>query len=152
MLFTCGAASSLDEARRRILLDLSAADQSLAGRRVLIVDDDMRNIFALATVLEEHAMETRSADNGHDAIRILQEDSSIDIVLMDIMMPDLDGIETIRIIRSEPRLREVPIVAVTAKAMKGDREKCIEAGAWDYLAKPVDMEQLLSVLRNWLAV
>jgi CheY-like chemotaxis protein len=110
----------------------------------------MRNIFALATVLEEHAMETVSADNGHDAIRLLQTEPGIDIVLMDIMMPDLDGLETIRLIRSDARLREVPIVAVTAKAMKGDREKCIEAGAWDYLAKPVVTEQLLAVLRNWL--
>jgi CheY-like chemotaxis protein len=117
---------------------------------VLIVDDDMRNIFALATVLEEHAMNTISADNGHDAIRLLQTEPGIDIVLMDIMMPDLDGLETIRIIRSDERLREMPIVAVTAKAMKGDREKCIEAGAWDYLAKPVDTEALLAVLRNWL--
>ena len=135
-----------------MLAALSESDQSLADKRVLIVDDDMRNIFALATVLEEHAMLTSSADNGREAIRLLQTDSSIDIVLMDIMMPDMDGIETIRIIRSDPRLREVPIVAVTAKAMKGDREKCIEAGAWDYLAKPVDTEQLLSVLRNWLSV
>ncbi|MCI0357477.1 MAG: response regulator, partial [Planctomycetaceae bacterium] len=129
---------------------LYQSDQTLAGKRVLIVDDDMRNIFALATVLEERAMETIYADNGHDAIRMLQTESGIDIVLMDIMMPDLDGLETIRIIRGDARLREMPIVAVTAKAMKGDREKCIEAGAWDYLSKPVDTEQLLTVLRNWL--
>ena len=152
MLFTYANAAQLDDQRRRMLEALSQSDQSLADKRVLIVDDDMRNIFALATVLEEHSMLTSSADNGREAIRLLQSDSSIDIVLMDIMMPDMDGIETIRIIRSDPRLREVPIVAVTAKAMKGDREKCIEAGAWDYLAKPVDTEQLLSVLRNWLSV
>jgi signal transduction histidine kinase/HAMP domain-containing protein/CheY-like chemotaxis protein len=152
MLFINANAAQLDDERRQMLEALSESDRSLAGKRVLIVDDDMRNIFALSTVLEEHAMNTLSADNGRDAIRLLQSDSTIDIVLMDIMMPDLDGIETIRIIRSDPRLRELPIVAVTAKAMKGDREKCIEAGAWDYLAKPVDTEQLLSVLRNWLAV
>jgi CheY-like chemotaxis protein len=151
MLFTHRNIAQLDEDKRRMLQKLHESDQALAGRKVLVVDDDMRNIFALATVLEEHAMNTVSADNGRDAIRLLQTDPSIDIVLMDIMMPDMDGLETIRIIRSDgDRLRGMPIVAVTAKAMKGDREKCIEAGAWDYLAKPVDTEQLLAVLRNWL--
>ena len=134
----------------QMLIDLHDSDRILAGKKVLIVDDDMRNIFALATVLEEHAMETVSADNGHDAIRILQNETDIDIVLMDIMMPELDGMETIREIRRDARLKNLPIVAVTAKAMKGDREKCIEAGAWDYLSKPVDTEQLLAVLRAWL--
>ena len=105
---------------------------------MLIVDDDMRNIFALSTVLEEHDMEIVSADNGRDAIRILQEDPGVEIVLMDIMMPEMDGMETMREIRKIPQLKNLPIVAVTAKAMKGDREKCIEAGAWDYLSKPVD--------------
>jgi CheY-like chemotaxis protein len=122
----------------------------LSGRKVLIVDDDMRNIFALSTVLEEHDMVIRSADNGHDAIRILQEEPGIDIVLMDIMMPEMDGMETTREIRKIPDLKNLPIVAVTAKAMKGDREKCIEAGAWDYLSKPVDTEQMLAILRGWL--
>jgi HAMP domain-containing protein/signal transduction histidine kinase/CheY-like chemotaxis protein len=150
MLFTHRNVAQLGEDKRRMLERLHESDQVLAGKKVLIVDDDMRNIFALATVLEEHAMHTTSADNGHDAIRLLKSEPGIDIVLMDIMMPDMDGLETIRIIRSDDRLRELPIVAVTAKAMKGDREKCIEAGAWDYLAKPVDTEQLLAVLRNWL--
>jgi CheY-like chemotaxis protein len=150
MLFTHRNVAQLTEDKRRMLEALHESDQVLAGKKVLIVDDDMRNIFALATVLEEHAMHTISADNGHEAIRLLQSDPEIDIVLMDIMMPDLDGMETIRLIRSDERLREMPIVAVTAKAMKGDREKCIEAGAWDYLAKPVDTGQLLTVLRNWL--
>ncbi len=150
MLFTHRNVSQLTADKRGMLEALHASDQALAGKKVLIVDDDMRNIFALATVLEEHAMLTISADNGHDAIRLLQSESGIDIVLMDIMMPDLDGFETIRQIRSDASLREMPIVAVTAKAMKGDREKCIEAGAWDYLAKPVDTGQLLTVLRNWL--
>ena len=95
-------------------------------------------------------MRVVSADNGRDAIRILGEDSGIDIVLMDIMMPEMDGMETMREIRKIGHLKNLPIVAVTAKAMKGDREKCIEAGAWDYLAKPVDGEQMLSVLRAWL--
>ncbi len=117
---------------------------------MLIVDDDMRNIFALSTVLEEHDMAIVSADNGRDAIKILQQQEDIDIVLMDIMMPEMDGIDTMREIRKVERLKSLPIIAVTAKAMKGDREKCIEAGAWDYLSKPVDTEQMLSVLRAWL--
>jgi CheY-like chemotaxis protein len=150
LLFTHGSVSQLPDDKRQMLADLHDSDRILSGKKVLIVDDDMRNIFALATVLEEHAMQTISADNGHDAIRLLQTETGIDIVLMDIMMPELDGMETIREIRRDGRLKNLPIVAVTAKAMKGDREKCIEAGAWDYLSKPVDTEQLLAVLRAWL--
>ncbi len=145
------AIARLSDAKRKALLDLHQSDKTLAGRKVLVVDDDVRNIFALSTILEEHSMHVVSADNGHDAIRIVQEpDAAIDIVLMDIMMPEMDGMETMREIRKIARLKDLPIVAVTAKAMKGDREKCIEAGAWDYLAKPVDGEQMLSVLRAWL--
>jgi HAMP domain-containing protein/signal transduction histidine kinase/CheY-like chemotaxis protein len=140
----------MSEKKRQILLDLYQSDKPLAGRRVLIVDDDIRNIFALSTVLEEHEMDVVSADNGRDAIERLRQDSDIDIVLMDIMMPEMDGMETMREIRKISSLKELPIVAVTAKAMKGDREKCIEAGAWDYLAKPVDGNQMLAVLRAWL--
>jgi HAMP domain-containing protein/signal transduction histidine kinase/CheY-like chemotaxis protein len=136
--------------QRETIEELHGSEKLLADKKVLIVDDDMRNIFALAAVLEEQDMVIASADNGRAAIRTLQERLDIDIVLMDIMMPDMDGMETIREIRKMPQLRDLPIVAVTAKAMKGDREKCIEAGAWDYLAKPVDTEQLLSVLRAWL--
>jgi CheY-like chemotaxis protein len=150
MLFTHRTVRQLADDKRQMLIDLHDSDRILAAKKVLIVDDDMRNIFALATVLEEHAMETMSADNGRDAIRILQTEPGIDIVLMDIMMPEMDGMETIRQIRRDPKLKNLPIVAVTAKAMKGDREKCIEAGAWDYLSKPVDTEQLLAVLRAWL--
>jgi CheY-like chemotaxis protein len=140
----------LPEAQRRLLAGLHNSDEVLTGKRVLIVDDDMRNIFALSTVLEEHDMAIVSADNGRDAIKILQQQEDIDIVLMDIMMPEMDGIDTMRDIRKIGRLKSLPIIAVTAKAMKGDREKCIEAGAWDYLSKPVDTEQMLSVLRSWL--
>jgi CheY-like chemotaxis protein len=122
----------------------------LPGKKVLIVDDDMRNIFALSSVLEEHDMVIVSADNGRDAIKMLQAQPDIDIVLMDIMMPEMDGIDTMREIRKIPQLKSLPIIAVTAKAMKGDREKCIEAGAWDYLSKPVDADQMLAVLRAWL--
>jgi CheY-like chemotaxis protein len=150
VLFTHRTVSELPESKRQMLIDLHDSDRIIAGKKALIVDDDMRNIFALTSVLEEHAMETVSADNGRDAIRLLQTEPGIDIVLMDIMMPELDGMETIREIRRDPKLRDLPIVAVTAKAMKGDREKCIEAGAWDYLSKPVDTEQLLAVLRAWL--
>jgi HAMP domain-containing protein/signal transduction histidine kinase/CheY-like chemotaxis protein len=142
--------SKLPERQRQLLYDLHSADKVLAGKKALIVDDDMRNIFALSSVLEEHNMSIISADNGRDAIRILQQQPDVDIVLMDIMMPELDGIDTMREIRKDPRLKSLPIIAVTAKAMKGDREKCIEAGAWDYLSKPVDSEQMLAVMRAWL--
>jgi signal transduction histidine kinase/CheY-like chemotaxis protein/HAMP domain-containing protein len=122
----------------------------LAGRKVLIVDDDIRNIFAMTSMLETHAMQVFSAENGKDGIEKLQATAGIDIVLMDIMMPDMDGYDTIRAIRGIPAFKSLPIVAVTAKAMKGDREKCIEAGAWDYLPKPVASDQLLAVFRTWL--
>ncbi|WKB53099.1 HAMP domain-containing protein [Eleftheria terrae] len=142
--------ASLPNAERSALEQLQAEVRNLAGRKALIVDDDMRNIFALATVLDDHGMVIVSAESGRDAIRLVQEDAGIDIVLMDIMMPEMDGIATIQEIRKLPGGRELPIVAVTAKAMKGDREKCIQAGAWDYLSKPVDTTHLLSVLRSWL--
>src|SRR5262249_16945967 len=138
------------EATRALLVELHESGLAPAGQKGLIVDEDMRNIFALSSVLEEHDMRIASADNGRDAIKALENDPEIDIVLMDIMMPEMDGLETMREIRKVPRLKGVPIVAVTAKAMKGDREKCIEAGAWDYLSKPVDTDQMLAVLRAWL--
>ncbi|MBW3541351.1 MAG: response regulator [Planctomycetes bacterium] len=136
--------------RRQMLEDARKADTQLAGRKVLIVDDDIRNIFALTSVLEREGVDVLSAETGRDAIRILKATPEIDLVLMDIMMPEMDGLATTRAIRQLPRFKSLPIIAVTAKAMKGDREKCIEAGAWDYLAKPVDTEQMLSVLRSWL--
>jgi len=142
--------AKLPEDKRRMLIDLHQSVIQLAGKKVLIVDDDMRNIFALSAVLEEHEMLIVSADNGRDAIKILQTEPDVDVVLMDIMMPEMDGMETMREIRKFPHFKDLPIVAVTAKAMKGDREKCIEAGAWDYLSKPVDTSQMLAVLRAWL--
>ena len=142
--------AALSDADRQTMEELLGRRQSLRGRKALIVDDDMRNIFALATVLDEEGMVIVSADNGREAIRLIEADRDIDIVLMDIMMPEMDGIATMQEIRRRPRGRELPMVAVTAKAMKGDRLKCIEAGAWDYISKPVDTRHLLSVLRGWL--
>jgi CheY-like chemotaxis protein len=124
----------------------------LARKKVLIVDDDIRNIFALTSTLERYDIVTVSAETGRDAINLLQAAPDVDIVLMDIMMPEMDGIDTMRAIRRLSHFKKLPIIAVTAKAMKGDREKCIDAGAWDYLSKPVDPEQLLTVLRAWLTV
>ncbi|MEZ0223314.1 MAG: response regulator, partial [Alphaproteobacteria bacterium] len=149
-LFLHREVSTLQNEFRAKLSELHESDKLLAGKKVLVVDDDARNIFALTSVLEDHQMNVLSADNGREAIRILEGDAGIDLVLMDIMMPEMDGMETIREIRKVPRLRNLPIVAVTAKAMKGDREKCIEAGAWDYLSKPVDTDQMMTVLRAWL--
>jgi CheY-like chemotaxis protein len=140
----------MSEPERRAVEAMHQASGSLAGRKVLIVDDDMRNIFALAAVLDAQGMLIVSAENGRDAIRLVQQDDTIDIVLMDIMMPEMDGMQTMRELRRLPRGKQLPLVAVTAKAMKGDREKCIEAGAWDYLSKPVDTAYLLMVLRGWL--
>jgi CheY-like chemotaxis protein len=142
--------SQLSDARRQTLENLHQTDKVLAGKKVLVVDDDIRNIFALTSVLEWHNMVVVPAETGREAIDALQTQSDIDIVLMDIMMPEMDGMDTMRAIRQRPQFKSLPIIAVTAKAMKGDREKCIEAGAWDYLSKPVDTEQMLAVLRAWL--
>ncbi|TFZ05044.1 response regulator, partial [Ramlibacter rhizophilus] len=142
--------SRLAPATQQLLRERGAAHRPLVGKRVLIVDDDMRNIFALATVLEEHGVDIVWADNGREAINRVVNDPQIDVVLMDIMMPEMDGMETMKEIRKLPHGRGLPMIAVTAKAMKGDREKCIEAGAWDYLSKPVNTADLLSVLRAWL--
>jgi CheY-like chemotaxis protein len=142
--------AKLEEPQRRMLEKLHEDDALLNGKRVLIVDDDIRNIFALTSVLERYNMQILSAETGRDAIQILQNSPNIDVVLMDIMMPEFDGLDTTRAIREMPQFNELPIIAVTAKAMKGDREKCIEAGAWDYLSKPVNPEQMLAVLRAWI--
>src|SRR3569623_119635 len=144
--------NGISERQRKVIEGLHRPDTVLAGRKVLIVDDDIRIIFALASVLERQNMQILSAETGRDAIRSLQAEDDIDIVLMDIMMPEMDGIDTMKAIRRLPQFKSLPIIAVTAKAMKGDREKCIEAGACYFLSKPVDTEQLLAVLRAWLAV
>jgi signal transduction histidine kinase/DNA-binding response OmpR family regulator/HAMP domain-containing protein len=134
---------------RKVIDDIHRSTQALAGRRVLIVDDDIRNIFALSSVLEDYGVDIRTADNGREAIALAQK-GGLDVILMDIMMPEMDGLETMKEIRKIASCKDLPIVAVTAKAMKGDRERCIEAGAWDYLSKPVDREQLIGVLKAWL--
>jgi CheY-like chemotaxis protein len=117
---------------------------------VLVVDDDVRNIFALNSLLERHGMNVITATNGQDAINLLDSNQDLALILTDVMMPEMDGYETMRRIREIPAFRTLPIIALTAKAMKGDREKCLEAGASDYIAKPVDTEQLLSLLRVWV--
>jgi signal transduction histidine kinase/CheY-like chemotaxis protein len=150
-LFLHRAAKRMPEAKRRMLERLHDVNAVLAGKKVLLVDDDIRNIFAMTSILERHRMTVVSAENGRDAIAALHGTPGIDVVLMDIMLPELDGYETMRAIRGSAGFKSLPIVAVTAKAMKGDREKCIEAGASDYLAKPIDTEQLLALLRVWLS-
>jgi CheY-like chemotaxis protein len=144
------APARMPEAHRDALKRLYDSDDVLKGRNVMVVDDDMRNIFALTSLLEDRGMNVVSHDNGRDAITSLQKRHDVDVVLMDIMMPEMDGIDTIRQIRRIPACKDVPIIAVTAKAMKGDREKCMEAGAWDYLAKPVDTDLMVGTLRAWL--
>jgi CheY-like chemotaxis protein len=140
----------LPPASRATIAALYDNDTVLAGRKVLVVDDDIRNIFALTSVLEQAQITVVPAETGKAAIELLQQTADIDAVLMDIMMPGMDGYETMRAIRRMAKFRHLPIIAVTAKAMKGDREKTIEAGAWDYLSKPVDSAQMLGVLRAWL--
>jgi CheY-like chemotaxis protein len=123
--------------------------RALSGRKVLVVDDDPRNVFAIGGVLEQHGVNVLGAENGLDAIEILKQSPDTDAVLMDIMMPGLDGYDTMRIIRGIAYFRTLPIIAVTARAMHGDREKCLEAGASDYIAKPVDIDVLLDMLQSW---
>jgi CheY-like chemotaxis protein len=122
----------------------------LAGTRILIVDDDVRNVYALTSALEDRGIEVLTADNGRQGVEVLQHQTGIDLVLMDIMMPDMDGYETTRAIRKIEGFRELPIIALTAKAMRGDREKSLAAGASDYITKPVEINQLLSLMRLWL--
>jgi CheY-like chemotaxis protein len=149
-LFLHRVVADLPDGKRALLERLHGSNDVLRGRKVLVVDDDARNIFALATVLENQDMDVISATNGRQAIDIIENTPDLSVVLMDIMMPEMDGYETMREIRKQPDLRTLPILALTAKAMKGDREKCLQAGASDYIAKPVNTDQLLSLLRVWL--
>ncbi|MBW4646628.1 MAG: response regulator [Goleter apudmare HA4340-LM2] len=149
-LFLHRAQSNLPESKRQLVEQLYAQDYLLAGKKVLIVDDDIRNIFALTSMLERYQMQVLYAENGRGGINILESTPDIDVVLMDVMMPDMDGYETTNLIRQHERFKSLPIIALTAKAMQGDRDKCMEAGASDYISKPVDIAQLLSLLRVWL--
>jgi CheY-like chemotaxis protein len=149
-LFLHRVVTDLPESKQRMLERLHSSNEVLRNRRVLVVDDDARNIFALSTLLENHEIEVISATNGRQAIDLIEQTEGLSAVLMDIMMPEMDGYETMREIRKSPKFRALPILALTAKAMKGDREKCLEAGASDYIAKPVNTEQLMSMLRIWL--
>ncbi|WP_332876984.1 response regulator [Massilia sp. S19_KUP03_FR1] len=149
-LFLHRSHASLPELQRKMLEEIHVLDGGLAGRKVLIVDDDLRNIFALSSLLERQQMQVSFAENGRDGIEVLEKDPGIEIVLMDIMMPEMDGYDTMRAIRRIPKFKSLPIITLTAKAMKGDRDKCIAAGASDYITKPVDVAQLLSLMRVWL--
>ncbi|MCS3744247.1 HAMP domain-containing protein [Rhizobium sp. BK661] len=149
-LFLHRVVADMPREKQAMLEELHSSDEDLIGETVLLVDDDARNIFALSSVLERRGMKVLTATTGSEAIEVIQKEPDVAIVLMDIMMPGMDGYETMQVIRSDPSFRRLPILALTAKAMKGDREKCLEAGASDYLAKPVNTEQLLSALRMWL--
>jgi CheY-like chemotaxis protein len=128
----------------------SDPDTSFKNKKILIVDDDVRNIFALSSVMAEKEMEIEVAENGREALQKLDENNGIDLVLMDIMMPEMDGYQAMTEIRKKAKFKNLPIIALTAKAMKGDRQKCIEAGANDYLSKPINVEKLLSLMQVWL--
>jgi len=149
-LFLHRVVADLPPEKQNMLDRLHRSDDALVGKKVLVVDDDVRNIFALSSVLERRGMTVLTAGTGREAIATLESTADLAIVLMDIMMPEMDGYETMQVIRQNASFRRLPIIALTAKAMKGDREKCLEAGASEYLAKPVNTEQLLSALRMWL--
>jgi CheY-like chemotaxis protein len=149
-LFLHRVEANLPERKRRMLEHLHASDAVFAGKKILVVDDDVRNIFSLTSVLESQGMAVIFAENGRDAVQVLEANPDVDLVLMDVMMPEMDGYETTRAIREMEPFKNLPIISLTAKAMKGDREKSIAAGASDYITKPVDTDQLLSLMRVWL--
>jgi CheY-like chemotaxis protein len=149
-LFLHRVIAELPKEKQAMLERIHSSNEILRGRKVLVVDDDARNIFALASLLENQEMEVITATSGRMALEIAARTPDLSIVLMDIMMPDMDGYETIRNIRKDPRLGSLPILALTAKAMAGDREKCLEAGASEYISKPVNSDHLLSLMRLWL--
>ena len=149
-LFLHRVVGDLPPEKQEMIHSLHESDEALRGRKVLVVDDDIRNVFALNSLLERHEMHVVNASNGYEAIELLERTDELSLVLMDVMMPEMDGYETMRRIRTKPQFKLLPIIALTAKAMKGDREKCLEAGASDYVAKPVNSDQLLSLVRMWL--
>jgi signal transduction histidine kinase/CheY-like chemotaxis protein/HAMP domain-containing protein len=148
-LFLHRVEDTLPEQARQLLLERRGKEDSIADRTVLVIDDDIRNIFALTSVLESHAVRVLYAENGRTGIETLLKNPEVDVVLLDIMMPELDGYETLRRIRQDPRYRALPIIAITAKALKEDREKCIHAGAFDYLPKPIEPDKLVDLIRFW---
>jgi CheY-like chemotaxis protein len=133
-----------------MLEQLHSSEGVFKDKKILIVDDDVRNVYALTSALEDRGIEVLTADNGRQGIEVLEREPGIDLVLMDIMMPDMDGYETTRTVRRLEGFRELPIIALTAKAMRGDREKSLAAGASDYITKPVEINQLLSLMQLWL--
>jgi CheY-like chemotaxis protein len=149
-LFLHRASATLPPATRKMLEDEQRTDPALVGKKVLVIDDDVRNIFSLTSLLERHRMEVLFSENGRDGIELLKHTPDVDAILVDVMMPDIDGYETMRQIRKMRGFKNTPMIALTAKAMKGDREKCIEAGASDYVSKPADVDRLLSLLRLYL--
>jgi CheY-like chemotaxis protein len=149
-LFLHRVESKLPADKRKMLEQLHSADDVFKEKKVLVADDDVRNVFALASVLERQGMEVLFAENGAEAVEALHSNPDVDLVLMDIMMPEMDGYEAIQRIRAERRFEKLPIISLTAKAMKGDRERSIASGASDYITKPVDTDQLLSLMRVWL--
>ena len=149
-LFLHRVISELPEKKQKTISMLHSKDAVFKGKDILLVDDDMRNVFALSHKLEENGMSVQSAANGEKALEILNNGSAVDLVLMDIMMPVMDGYETMRRIRAQKKFKDLPIIALTAKAMKSDKEKCLEAGANDYLPKPIQIDRLLSLMRVWL--
>jgi CheY-like chemotaxis protein len=149
-LFLHRVEANLPQSKQQMLKQVHHADPVFSGKKVLIIDDDVRNIFAITSVLERYKMVVIYAENGRRGIEVLHANPDVNVVLMDVMMPEMDGYETTREIRKEQRFANLPIIALTAKAMKGDREKCLEAGASDYVTKPVEPEQLVSLLRVWL--
>jgi HAMP domain-containing protein/CheY-like chemotaxis protein/signal transduction histidine kinase len=149
-LFLHRVVADLPPDKQQMIRSLHESDDALRNRKVLVVDDDIRNVFALNSLLERHEMQVINASNGYEAINLLERTDDLSLVLMDVMMPEMDGYETMRRIRTKPQFKLLPIIALTAKAMKGDREKCLEAGASDYVAKPVNSDQLLSLVRMWL--
>lgn len=124
--------------------------EELKNKKVLIVDDEERNTYALRSYLESHNLKTEVVSNGKEAIDLLIEDIKVDIILLDMMMPVMDGYETLAYLKENDLLKNIPVIAVTANAMKGDREKCLEAGAWDYISKPIDLAALLSIMKQWM--
>jgi CheY-like chemotaxis protein len=149
-LFLHRTITNLPDPKKQIIVDLYSKEKVFLNKKILVVDDDMRNVFALSKILKEAGMEVLKAENGVKALEILDLHKNIDMVLMDIMMPEMDGYETMRRIRAQEKFKTLPILALTAKAMKEDRKNCIDAGANDYISKPIELERLLSLMRVWM--